>query len=102
MAGSVRRCPHLAHGARTLLQSSRAFGLITLATGSAPVAETCAEATIWLSSVPVDCARSNTARGDVALRVVPEDPASALPDWVSPLSDDGGALNARPGRLLLP
>ena len=72
----------MAQGARTLLQSSRASGLdlgrITLATGSASVAETCAEATIAVSSVPFDGVGSSTVNGAVTMRVVPEVSASAL------------------------
>ena len=70
------------HDALTVLQSSIALeavlGLITLATGSASVAGTCAEATIVLSSVPFDGVGSGTVSGGVAMRVVSVDAAPIL------------------------
>ena len=70
------------HGALTLFQSSRAsglvLGLVTLATGSASGARTCAEATIVLSSVPFDGVGSGTVSGGVAMRVVSEEAAPIL------------------------
>ena len=94
------------HCALTVLQSSMALGvvlgLVTLATGRASGARTCAEATIVLSSVPFDGVGSGTVSGGVAMRVVSEDAASVL-DCGSPLPPGaGGALDARPGELLPP
>ena len=94
----------MAHGARTLLQSSRAvgldLGLITLVTGSAPVARTCAGATIVLSSVPYNGVGSSTVSGAVTLRVVPEDSSSAVLDWGAPLPRAGGCAGCASRRAV--
>ena len=90
----------MAQGARTLLQSSRAsgldLGLITLATGSASVAETCAEATIALSSAPFDGVTLITASGVVTMRVVSRGSPPALDCGRPVLPGPGGALEERP------
>ena len=75
----------MAQGARTLLQSRWPFGLdlglITPVTGIAPVARTCAGATIAMSSVPCDGVGLFTVSGAVTLRVVSEESSSGALDW---------------------
>ena len=81
MAGSARRLPQWEHGARTLIHSITAFGLITLVAGSVPVAETCAGTMNVMSSDPSDRIGLGPVSGVATWRVVSVGSSTELMSW---------------------